>query len=126
MKKKFRTFVNNKMYIQEYCGSFCYFICYASPSTLDALSLEEVFVRAIEGRGILHQWMGLYDSEGKEIYEGDILKYDEYESEFNTVLVKETDEFHLNHPGWVVTDNWCQRGKPKIIGNIVENPDLLN
>ena len=78
------------------------------------------------------EFTGLLDKEGKEIYEGDIVKYchtpderykpmvaevkfDEYESCFN--LVGWFD--HFGHKGIRQTFNW------EIIGNIYENPELL-
>lgn len=136
MTKKFRAFVNDKLYIQEYCGGFCYFIHGES----DALSLEEVFVFAERGKCLLHQWTGLLDKNGREIYEGDILleKWtaysengfgEEYEYPIETKLQVIWD---TKHAAWNLADkdgrlqpfivfHLCS-GKSEVVGNIFENP----
>mgnify|MGYP001575772868 CR=1 FL=1 len=70
---------------------------------------------------IFMQFTGLLDKNGKEIYEGDILKYDGetrvviYEAPSFELQLKETRAF-----AW---DNWAEFGE--VIGNIHENPELL-
>ena len=74
---------------------------------------------------VVHQYTGLQDRDGKDIYEGDILEYQSSDSEFSTCIVRWTQEYEDNHPGFVITNNYSQYGKPKIISNIFENPELI-
>jgi len=76
------------------------------------------------------QFTGLRDRQGKEIYEGDIVRYSEHycgdSTEKECVEVVEWDENEASYP-WNLTNTgfmdgpkWCE-----VIGNIYENPDLL-
>lgn len=78
----------------------------------------------------LMQYTGLKDKNGKEIYEGDILKdgYDRillvewYKHGFSFKAVTETNFLRARD-----ISQWFENGEklPKIIGNIYENPGLL-
>lgn len=74
------------------------------------------------------QYTGIKDYEGKEIYEGDILKCKLHNDEYENYLIawnKEYAEFEaLNRDksNFICASIWNQF---KIIGNIYENPELL-
>ncbi len=89
----------------------------------DSASLTPFNTKYHESTPVM-QFTGLKDSEGKEIYEGDILSWPERQMEaevkFNNCkfFLKDVDsdfkeDMNLHHPF-------------RIIGNIFENPELLN
>lgn len=81
-------------------------------------------IRCLPGRFILMQFTGLLDKSGKEICEGDLVRYgDEDVSEI--VWAKHVACFQLCHSDGVCADSPLPQKECEIIGNIYENPDLL-
>lgn len=73
----------------------------------------------------VQQWTGLFDSAGREIYEGDIVEYECNDPRFSRSVVRWTHEHEDNHPGFMISSSWSQYGEPTIVGNIYENSELL-
>lgn len=72
---------------------------------------------------VIQQFTGLLDKNNKEIYEGDIIKY-QYDSAYSDKFDKSVVEYEEFEP-----DKWGYQlgqgyGNVEIIGNIFENPDL--
>ena len=136
---KFRAFYENKLYMQEYCGGFSYFIHNDS----DALTLEDIFVAAERQKCIIQQYTGIQDKNGKEIYEGDIIEHtfskttdDETSIHFGSklngsvsfcnhlcayILTIISDDRHNGDTFQLMN----HAPSKKIIGNVFENPELL-
>lgn len=83
-------------------------------------------------RDSVGQFTGVYDCDGNEIYEGDIfesevsgykvrhyVKYIEGEAMFAAMIIGSSDYCALRQ-------SWIDRYGKKIIGNIHDNPELLN
>lgn len=81
---------------------------------------------------VLMQSTGLKDKNGVEIFEGDIVAYDDYEFSYTAIVKKETyyfwlkgiepdDAFHLED----ISDEYDDTTDLTVIGNIYDNPNLL-
>lgn len=78
-------------------------------------------------RFVALQYTGLKDKNGEEIYEGDILKFKMYDGKYeNYKIVFRNAEFEAineEDTNFISTDIWNVYGE--VIGNIYENPELL-
>nr|DAT86514.1 MAG TPA: YopX protein [Caudoviricetes sp.] len=75
---------------------------------------------------VLMQYIGLHDKNGKEIYEGDILKSIQWNDIY---LVKQIrTAYYLcrkGKNGFNKITTWNNAEKSEVIGNIYDNPELL-
>jgi len=83
---------------------------------------------------ILNQFTGLKDKNGKEIYEGDIVSFivsDENRHTFDMIGEVDFEEFeyvvYTNEDKWpCVSFHVIELKNLEIIGNVYQNPELLN
>lgn len=90
----------------------------------------------------IEQYTGLKDKNGKEIYEGDIVKYLSYQKEYTGQVVfdfvDDSEGYYVEkHYGWGIwrddyntslgdyADNNMKCELIEVIGNIHENPELI-
>lgn len=71
------------------------------------------------------QWTGLYDSEGVEIYEGDIVELRAQWGGFVGDIIFECGCFGVKDGHTVYTFQDASSETLRIIGNIYESPDLM-
>lgn len=74
---------------------------------------------------VVMQYTGLKDKNGKEIYEGDILSM--HRGQYNSQVIWDTDGYvadHIGNGGSESITTWIE--DCEIVGNIYENPELLN
>ena len=107
------------------------------PSATDIEDIRDFDIYEVDEETIC-QYTGIKDKNGKEIYEGDIVKFDEYEYEklVQSIIseIKWCEE--LCSLSLVVSERQGTRGtlshlfdynkEVEVIGNIFDNPKLLN
>ena len=70
----------------------------------------------------LMQFTGLLDKNGREIYEGDVIKWIHKHGDFEPTEQVSTVEYQKYSDGWIGYEVF---NDAEIIGNLYENPELL-
>lgn len=76
---------------------------------------------------VLEQYTGLNDKNGTAIFEGDIVRQQMRFAETNGVIFwqEEKSRFAINLDGFITTITKPQESSYEVVGNIHENPELL-
>lgn len=117
---KFRVWYKSKMWLPDGLQSYSDFMVSAFGGVF--FMNEPGYHNGKDHSAILMQYTGLKDKNGKEIYEGDIVKYDQVErfgesrNNYQTTVEYKDYGFFCS----------CLIENIEVIGNIYENPDLLN
>lgn len=113
-----KWFITDDFYINE-CGQV------GEMTETSGYAYEPVSYVRFEDNWILNQFTGLKDKNGKEIYEGDILKMRDDEENIERIGFVDfgTGSFFINC-GFITCYCWMDY-ETEIIGNIYENKNLL-
>lgn len=120
-----------------WCGGFCVHQSGLISTVINAEIIEPQHMAVADahwksltddGEYILCQFTGLLDKNGKEIYEGDVIKSIilRYPKEYTVVYSRSSFVLKENIPDDDIRISMDDSYEMDIIGNIYENPDLLN
>ena len=129
MKKKFRAW-------DKQCNWLTNVVCLNLGTWKDIVLIDprghnnQTYSQSTENV-VIQQYIGQKDSEGREVYEGDILE-DWYNEDYSSYKVTGQVAWSDGHCGFIVIDTKENAHlfieeliKGKVIGNIFENPELL-
>lgn len=120
MKLKFRAWdkLNNEMYVVEQIN--------LNRGEFESIGYGITFLRGAD-EVILMQSTGLKDKNGKEIFEGDIVKMskDVYSEPIYYEVVRHSGGAYRLESKQHGCELWLRHTDCEVVGNIYENPDLL-
>jgi len=124
MNTKFRALKDDMSGCNWVYGNLIY-DCYGNPRIQENIDTDLLFTTCLKGTE--SKFTGLTDKNGKEIYEGDIVKRNDnvvkcvfYNEKFAGFYTKFSNGAGFIDPLTYATDRQCE-----IIGNIYETPELL-
>ena len=125
-KLKFRAWIGDRMEYQVMVGQLGSFFTYQDPND----SACAINTRYTDSTPIM-QYTGFKDKNGKEIYDGDIIKFGTSLVIYEVIFTNGTSE-HSCFNGWGLINidsklryHLNDRNFYEIIGNIYENPELI-
>lgn len=97
-------------------------------------NMKQTFIAPESTAMILMQYTGLKDKNGKEIYEGDIIQDEFYERKAEVVFLEgafwldykeDFGVYNTKHKRYQLLANYDYEQVLEVIGNIYDNPELL-
>ena len=78
------------------------------------------------GGDVLMQFTGLKDKNGKEVYDGDIIRFKDFTDIITAEVKWGTGQWQYKPKGWITGySSVMVGGNIEVIGNIYDNPELL-
>jgi hypothetical protein len=97
---------------------------WATCKAYDCIEQKDIYIQVQPNECIIEQFTGLHDKNGKEIYEGDLIKYG---SDAPLEVIYRESCFCYNQKSRYISrlQIFDNINKIEVIGNIHENPELL-
>ena len=110
--------MNREIKFRSWSGKRFYFWGFINEEFISPIYKDDVIVKKVQ------QYTGLKDKNGKEIYEGDLVSYMDYEQPLIVHFCEDgCCQFRAKLKGYGNTEQLSS--EMEIIGNIYENPELL-
>lgn len=114
---------------KRFCGNLKNYLLNIHSGELEVANYSDLYEewyysQHMENEYIVQQYTGLKDSKGNEIYEGDIISGEFYDTEYHHSETIKAEVVFNNGAFNIAIREW-HKPSLKIIGNVMENPELI-